>query len=270
MSSSNEANDKRSLDIYLCSANISLKELISHHTGIKGWYPLTNTSRMNGAEIAEQCLGGLELFVRFGQQDDRRKVLDSAKKLGWNDDNYQDEENFLDNEKDLGCLTTVSIERIQFPIQLATRPGKDRLDEQTTVFVQYRLYDKMPILTQRKKPIIDRSSVQCDLKFRKEHLFLCSAPFLWYLREEKFEIQIWTSDNSSGEFSSTDKLLGSVYVDLNSLSNRKRKSHRLNAILPMFKHGCKDLGGAWAQIHVTIDKSKDFNELRVRRRKIKR
>lgn len=53
---------------------------------------------MNGAEIAEQCLGGLELFVRFGQQDDRRKVLDSAKKLGWNDDNYQDEENFLDSK----------------------------------------------------------------------------------------------------------------------------------------------------------------------------
>lgn len=123
----------------------------------------------------------------------------------------------------------------------------------------------MPILTQRKKPIVDRAHVQCDLKFHKEHLFLCSAPFLWYLREEKFEIQIWTSDSSNGDFSSTDKLLGSIYVDLNSLSNRKRKAHRINAILPMFKHGCKDLGGAWTQVHVTIDKSKDFNELRVKR-----
>jgi hypothetical protein len=37
---------------------------------------------------------------------------------------------------------TVSIDRIQFPIQLATRPGKDRIDDQTSVFVQYRLYDK--------------------------------------------------------------------------------------------------------------------------------
>lgn len=35
MSSSNETNDKRSLDIYLCSANISLRELVSRHTGTR-------------------------------------------------------------------------------------------------------------------------------------------------------------------------------------------------------------------------------------------
>ena len=40
-----------------------------------------------------------------------------------------------------------------------------------------------------------------NLNLRKEHLFLCSAPFLWYLREEKFEIQIWTSENDSYDYS---------------------------------------------------------------------
>jgi len=125
----------------------------------------------------------------------------------------------------------------------------------------------VPIVTKRKKPIVDRNNVICELKFTKEHLFLCSAPFLWYLREEKLEIQIWISENDSYDYSqslsSTDKLIGSIYVDLNSLCDRKRKSHRLSAILPMFKNGAKDLGGAFAQVHVTIDKSKDFNELRV-------
>ena len=150
--------------------------------------------------------------------------------------------------------------------------------------MQYRLYDKsisiilhfllnddsflVPIITKRKKPIVDRQNVICELKFSKEHLFLCSAPFLWYLREEKLEIQIWTSENDaldhSSTLSSTDKLIGSIYVDLNSLCSRKRKSHRLSSILPLFKHGTKDMGGAFAQVHVTIDKSKDFNELRVR------
>jgi hypothetical protein len=43
----------------------------------------------------------LELFVRFGQQDDRRRVIDSAKTLGWLDDNYIDEENFLDGKFDV-------------------------------------------------------------------------------------------------------------------------------------------------------------------------
>jgi len=48
------------------------------------------------SDPSEHCVGGLELFVRFGQQDDRRRIIDSAKTLGWLDDNYIDEENFLD------------------------------------------------------------------------------------------------------------------------------------------------------------------------------
>ena len=126
----------------------------------------------------------------------------------------------------------------------------------------------MPIITKRKKPILNRDQLICELQFHKEHLFLCSEPFLWYLREEKLEIQIWTSENDSYDYSptltSTDKLIGSIYVDLHSLGDRKRKSHRLNTILPMFKAGAKDLAGATVQVHLTLDKSKDFNELRVR------
>jgi hypothetical protein len=126
----------------------------------------------------------------------------------------------------------------------------------------------VPIVTKRKKPIVDRNNVICELKFTKEHLFLCSAPFLWYLREEKLEIQIWISENDTYDYSqslasTTDKLLGSIYIDFNSFCNRKRKSHRMSAILPIFKQGAKNLNGACVQIHVTMDKSKDFNELRV-------
>lgn len=128
---------------------------------MKGWYPLASANRAltseNAADPSEYCVAGMELFVRFGQQDDRRRVIDSAKTLGWLDDNYLDEENFLDgkspidlssskssrlDQKDLGCLVTLAIDRIQFPIQLATRAGKDRIDDRTSVFVQYRLYDK--------------------------------------------------------------------------------------------------------------------------------
>ena len=275
---------------------------------------MTSANRVATSDVSsdpsEHSVGGLELFIRFGQQDDRRRVIESAKTLGWVDEKYTDEENLLNgkftlktrsnifviyvllysDQKDLGCLVLLSIDRVQFPIQLATRPGKDRVDERTSVFVQYRLYDKskhtglssvlhiiesicftliVPIITKRKKPIMDKQNVICELKFTKEHLFLCSAPFLWYLREEKLEIQIWTSENDSYDYSSTsaaastDRHIGSIYVDLNSLCDRKRKSHRLNAVLPMFKLGSKDLGGAFAQVHVTIDKSKDFNELRV-------
>ncbi|CAF0800277.1 unnamed protein product [Rotaria sp. Silwood1] len=263
------SHEKQSLDIHICYCIIPLKELIIRHTGIKGWYPLASANSVVTSEISsdpiENCVGGIELFIRFTQQDDRRRMMDSAKKLGWLNENYSDEENFLDDQKDLGCIVKISIDRIQFPVQLITQTDKDSL----SVFAQYRFYDKMPIITKRKKAIIDRNNIICELQFNKEHLFLCSDPFLWYLREEKLEIQIWTSENDTYDYSqslvsTTDKLIGSIYVDLNSLCHRKRKSHRLSSILPIFKQGTKDLTGACVQIHVSIDKSKDFNELRNR------
>lgn len=141
--------------------------IVINHSGIKGWYPLASAHHQHaGADLSEHCVGGLELFVRFGQQDDRRRIIDSAKTLGWLDDDYLDEENFLDgqsrrtadatrlhlcipllDQKDLGCLVTLSIDRIQFPLPLAIRAGKDRLDDQTSVFVQYRFYDKSNCLS---------------------------------------------------------------------------------------------------------------------------
>ena len=117
MNSSEESNDRRPIDIHLCYCTISLRELILRHTGrvlkkmflallivttnlgIKGWYPLASAHQQHaGADLSEHYVGGLELFARFGQQDDRRRVIDSAKTLGWLDDDYLDEENFLDGQ----------------------------------------------------------------------------------------------------------------------------------------------------------------------------
>ena len=108
----------------------------------------------------------------------------------------------------------------------------------------------------------------CELDFNKEHLFLCTAPFLWYLREEKLEIQIWASENDAYDYSqsfasSTEKLLGSIYLDLSPLLNKQRKSHQLSSILPILKQGTKDFHGASVHIQLAMDKPKDFNELRV-------
>lgn len=71
-------------------------------SGIKGWFPLASANRVftsdKASDPSEHCVGGLELSVRFGQQDDRSRVINSAKTLGWLDDNYLDEENFLDGK----------------------------------------------------------------------------------------------------------------------------------------------------------------------------
>jgi hypothetical protein len=126
----------------------------------------------------------------------------------------------------------------------------------------------VPIITKRKRAVTERENLICTLDFNKEHLFLCTAPFFWYLREEKLEIQIWSSENDTYDYShsfasTTDKLIGSIYIDLSVLLNKQRKAHRFSSILPIFKQGTKDFHGACVQIQMNIDKSKDFYELRV-------
>ncbi len=80
-------------------------KLVFFALGIKGWYPLSSANSVVISEISsdpiEQCVGGLELFIRFSQEDDRRRMIDSAKTLGWIDDNYIEDEHFLDGKFDL-------------------------------------------------------------------------------------------------------------------------------------------------------------------------
>jgi hypothetical protein len=55
------------------------------------------TSEISSDPI-EHYVSGIELFVRFSQQDDRRRMIESAKTLGWIEENTADEENFLDGK----------------------------------------------------------------------------------------------------------------------------------------------------------------------------
>lgn len=68
--------------------------------GIKGWYALASAATVVTSEISPDpitsCVGGIELGVRFAHQDDRRRLINSAKQLGWLDKTYLDEENFLE------------------------------------------------------------------------------------------------------------------------------------------------------------------------------
>lgn len=112
--------------------------------GIKGWHPLFNTS----LESDEDCVGGIELFIHFSEQNDYQRIIDSAKKLGWFDKYSQNEENFLNNnEQNFGCSIKLSIDRIQIPLQLLTQIDKNQLN----IFAQYRFYDKSIQITFPKK-----------------------------------------------------------------------------------------------------------------------
>ena len=60
--------------------------------GIKGWHSLTSPDSI------DHCVGGIELFIRFSQDDDRRRMIDSARSLGWIEQNWLDGENSLNGK----------------------------------------------------------------------------------------------------------------------------------------------------------------------------
>jgi len=62
--------------------------------GIKGWHLLSSANNTDD----DHCVGGIELFIRFSQQEDRRRMIDSAKLLGWIEKNSFEEENFFDGK----------------------------------------------------------------------------------------------------------------------------------------------------------------------------
>ena len=90
-----------------------------------------------------------------------------------------------------------------------------------------------------------------------------------YIREEKFEIQIWLSENHVYDYSKSisnqiDKYLGSIYIDLHVLLTQKD----IHLILPIFKQGTKDLSEATVEIQLTMEKSSDIQVEKTRARSI--
>ena len=73
---------------------------------------------------------------------------------------------------------------------------------------------------------------QCNKVF-----LTCFVPYcdfilsLRYLREEKVEIQVWVTYGSRKHHKHKpqhrDKLIGTVYIDMESLNDERRKQHRI-------------------------------------------
>lgn len=55
---------------------------------------------------------------------------------------------------------------------------------------------------------------------------------MWYLREEKLEVQVWVAfkKNKTRRPSDTDRLVGSAFVDLSSLAKTSKQKLTLSGM----------------------------------------
>ena len=78
---------------------------------------------------------------------------------------------------------------------------------------------------------IEEDYVEADLSHNKHLIVHSTAPFNWYLCEERLEVQVWVTfhpdDPDKQRPRHRDKLIGSAYLDLASLADSRRRHHRI-------------------------------------------
>ncbi|XP_077984214.1 C2 domain-containing protein 3-like [Glandiceps talaboti] len=270
-------------DVLLGCTTIPLESLLTHKTGIKGWHSLnlpslgweTTAPKVSSSASAsasqlftnkglERVAGGLEIAITFAHHDDRDRVIHAARGVGWSPDmDIENLDDFLDQED--GSLTSLSsevsvnLDTAWFPVKLSLIAGQTSLDRHTKAYIRYKFYDRAAVCSKLcYLDVSDEDYITADLKY--SHNFHCqpSQPFMWYLREERLEVQLWVSYSTdpSGKRDSRprhrDKLIGCAYIDTSTLADKRRQHHRISGLYPLFKPGSVDMGGACIRVHINM------------------
>uniref|UniRef100_W5K8W3 C2 domain containing 3 centriole elongation regulator n=1 Tax=Astyanax mexicanus TaxID=7994 RepID=W5K8W3_ASTMX len=259
-------------DAVLGSVRIRLADLLHKRTGISGWYglslPPSASSHCNLTTV-----GGLELSIHFSHHADRERVLSSARLLGWQDKGDDGEEKEEDKEEgDLGSERwqslglSVSMPRAWLPTHCLLLPGHTELQRSTYCYYRYKLYDQDTFCSQLRHPILEaieeEESGRADLDSgiatvafpgNQTAELRGSQPLLWYLREERLEVQLWVSFGKGKRTRphDSDRLVGSAFLDLSTLTIASKQKLTISGVYPLFKRSAADLGGAALRAHIT-------------------
>ncbi|XP_071126216.1 C2 domain-containing protein 3-like [Mytilus edulis] len=258
-------------DVLLGTVTLSLASLLTHRTGITGWYAVnsppsgwnedtSNTETSSGNRGLERVVGGLEMAVKFAHHNDRERVIHTARGVGWSpiELNVEEDEAWESDDEGSGRYqnVTVSVDQVSFPVQNALITGQNSLDKSARCYVRYKVYDKGAVVS-KIVPMSVNSEGYIVSQLNHNHNFHISvtSPYKWYLREEKLEIQIWVTYTSRKHHKNKpqhrDKLIGTAYIDMESLNDERRKQHRVSGMYHLFKPGSSSLGGAFARAHIT-------------------
>ncbi|CAH1777586.1 unnamed protein product [Owenia fusiformis] len=258
-------------DVHLGKCRVSLKQVLASKTGISGWFPIEATSSgwknnqdADGILLTRglhRIVGGLELSIKFPHMQDRDRVINAARHVGWSPEDVSLGEFEDDADSERSCKLTVSIDTLGFPVKNGLRLDQKQLDKDTKCYIRYKIYDRGAVCSRPCDVTIEGDFVTCTMGYHKTFHLNHTEPLSWYLREERLEVQIWLATNGKRDKKiirprNRDKLIGSAYMNMSSLSDKRwRKKHRISGVYPLFKSGCPSLGGAYVQAHVTLTPS---------------
>ncbi|XP_073517352.1 C2 domain-containing protein 3 isoform X2 [Phyllobates terribilis] len=242
-------------DHLLGAVRIPTRELLTKRSGISGWFPVTvseDPTLPSAVGVLDAVVGGLELSVRFAHHTDRERVLEAARGLGWTDDEGGDPAG--DDE-----LVNISVTtpKIWLPVHCLLLAGHKRLHKSTYCYLRYKLYDKDAVCSPLRRPTVSEDGQWATVGLERTRTveLMKHQPLVWYLREEKLEIQVWRSygkDTSGPRPQDSDRLLGCAYVDLTALSEDTSRTLSVSGVYPIFKHNAPNLWGAAVRVHLRL------------------
>ncbi|NXD87629.1 C2CD3 protein, partial [Halcyon senegalensis] len=252
-----------SRDCLLGTTTIPTRDLLRRRSGISGWYPVTLSEDLmpsHRTNVMQAIVGGLELSVTFAHQDDRERVLEAAKLLGWcSAESHEDSMDDSDEWEQSTSLATVTIStpRVWLPVHCVLFAGQTHLDKSTYCYLRYKLYHQEATWTslQRLKLGDDTKTITVNFKKPNKVTLRRSQGLLWFFREEKLEIQVWWAYGEENDVErplDTDRLIGSAYVDLAALAERSRTTLSVSGVYPLFRCNAADLAGAALRVHVVL------------------
>ncbi|NXI90798.1 C2CD3 protein, partial [Psophia crepitans] len=254
---------RTSRDYLLGTVIIPTRHLLRRRSGITGWYPVTLSEDLmpsHCTNVTQAVVGGLELSVTFALQDDRERVLEAAKLLGWNsEESHEDSTDDSDEREQSASPVTVSIStpRVWLPVHCVLLAGQTHLNKSTYCYLRYKLFNQEATWTVLRRPKLSEDTKNVTVNFKKPNKVTLrrSQGLLWFFREEKLEIQVWWAYGKESDVErplDTDRLIGSAYVDLAALAERSRTTLSVSGVYPLFRCNAADLAGAAVRVHIVL------------------
>lgn len=171
--------------------------------------------------------------MHFAHHSERERVIKAAQGLAW--EMTQSDRDWLDDDEDVWeestrtLSLTFSMPRLWIPVHCLLLPGHTELQRSTYCYFRYKFYDQEAFCSQLKHPTVEdgREEGQATVSFQGTTTvkLRSTQPLMWYLREERLEVQVWVTFRKYKILRphDMDRLVGSAFVDLASLAKRPKQ-----------------------------------------------
>ncbi|KAF6724930.1 C2 domain-containing protein 3 [Oryzias melastigma] len=252
-----KVNSHASKDVMLGTVKIPLVDLIHKRTGISGWFGLYQTLERSPSQHQNILVGGLQISISFAHHSDRERVVKAALGLGWEIPHHVVQDDQESWEETRPFSLTFLFPKAWIPVQCLLLPGLGELQRSTYCYFRYKFYDQEAFCSELKHPHVEEDEeVPATVLFEGGRTLELqfTQPLLWYLREEKLEVQVWVTftKDKSRRPSDLDRLVGSAFVDLSSLTKSLKEKQTLSGVYPLFVRSAADLQGAALRVHITL------------------